>query len=78
MSAAPDFKALANASVRELQAYDPGHDIPALRARFAGIGGLCELGSNENCYGPSHRVHAALASQSPLLQRYPDPSGKAL
>lgn len=78
MAAVPDFTALANPPLRNLQAYDPGHDIPALRARFADIGGLLELGSNENCHGPSARVQAALSAQLPLLHRYPDPSGKAL
>ena len=78
MAAAPDFGALANAPIRNLQAYDPGHDIPALRARFGASGGLLELGSNENCYGPSPAVQAALARQSGLLHRYPDPAGKAL
>lgn len=78
MAAVPDFAALANPPLRNLQAYDPGHDIPALRARFEHAGGLLELGSNENRHGPSARVHAALAAQLPLLHRYPDPSGKAL
>lgn len=78
MAAVPDFRALANPPLRNLQAYDPGHDIPALRARFEHAGGLLELGSNENRHGPSALVHAALAAQLPLLHRYPDPSGKAL
>lgn len=78
MAAIPDFTALANPALRCLRAYDPGHDIPALRTRFAGTGGLLEMGSNENCYGPSQSVHAALASQWTSLHRYPDPSGKAL
>jgi histidinol-phosphate aminotransferase len=78
MAAIPDFTALANPALRCLRAYDPGHDIPALRGRFAACGGLLEMGSNENCYGPSQSVHAALAAQSPSLHRYPDPAGKAL
>lgn len=78
MAAKVDFSALANPSMRNLQAYDPGHDIPGLRMRFAGFGGLCELGSNENCYGPSGRVYPALAGETRLLHRYPDPSGKSL
>lgn len=78
MAAIPDFTALANPALRCLQAYDPGHDIPALRARFADSGGLLEMGSNENCYGPSESVYAALAAQSASLHRYPDPAGKAL
>ena len=38
-----------------LKAYDPGHDLPALRRRFAGDA-LTELGSNENSIGPSAKV----------------------
>lgn len=78
MSPAVDFSVLANPSIRLLKAYDPGHDIPALRSRFATDGGLLELGSNENCYGPSPAVYSALAAEMTALNRYPDPSGKAL
>ena len=73
-----DFRSQAVPAIRALKAYDPGHDIPALRMQFADNTGLLELGSNENCYGQSARVQAALAAQMPLLNRYPDPSGKAL
>jgi histidinol-phosphate aminotransferase len=73
-----DFKSQAVPAIRALKAYDPGHDIPALRMQFADGAGLLELGSNENCYGQSAQVQAALAAQMPLLNRYPDPSGKAL
>lgn len=73
-----DFKALANPAVRNLLAYDPGHDIPALRKDFAGSGGLLELGSNENCYGPSPNIKPGLQSELDNLFRYPDPAGKAL
>ena len=73
-----DFKALANPAVRNLLAYDPGHDIPALRKDFAGSGGLLELGSNENCYGPSPNIKPGLQEELDCLFRYPDPAGKAL
>jgi len=73
-----DFKALANPAVRTLRAYDPGHDVPALRKEFAGRGGLLELGSNENCYGPSPRIHRGVQAELDSLFRYPDPAGKAL
>lgn len=72
------FSNLAVPAIRALKAYDPGHDIPALRQHFANSTGLLELGSNENCYGPSPQVHAAIAAQMTALHRYPDPSGKAL
>ncbi len=73
-----DFSDCANPAVRSLVAYDPGHDVPALRIDFATRGGLLELGSNENCYGPSPAVIPALLSELNALYRYPDPSGKQL
>lgn len=73
-----DFKTLANPAVRTLLAYDPGHDVPALRRLFADSGGLLELGSNENCYGPSPLVLQGLQAELDMSFRYPDPAGKAL
>ena len=73
-----DFKALANPAIRSLLAYDPGHDIPSLRQAFADKSGLLELGSNENCYGPSPRIQIGLQAELNDIFRYPDPSGKAL
>ena len=78
MPAAPDFKALANPAIRTLSAYDPGHDIPSLRRRFADAGGLLELGSNENPFGPSPLVLTAIHAELAHLHRYPDPAGMAL
>jgi len=80
VSARPDdsFDAakLANPAIAALRAYDPGHDLPALRQRF-GVR-IAELGSNENPLGPSPRaldaMHAALADSF----RYPDPRGASL
>ena len=46
------FSRLAHRGVQGLRAYDPGHDLVALRRRFAEAQ-LVELGSNENPYGPS-------------------------
>ena len=68
--------ALANAATRKLGAYDPGHDLPALRKRFGST--LAELGSNENPLGPSPRALAAIQSALPEVLRYPDPKGGAL
>jgi histidinol-phosphate aminotransferase len=73
-----DFKALANPAIRSLVAYDPGHDIPSLRRTFANKDGLLELGSNENCYGPSPLIEQGLQAELNDIFRYPDPSGKAL
>ncbi|HET7843445.1 MAG TPA: histidinol-phosphate transaminase [Xanthomonadales bacterium] len=61
-----------------LRAYDPGHDLPALRAKRA-PGALVELGSNENSFGPSPRVFEALrTAAAEEVWRYPDPLGLAL
>jgi histidinol-phosphate aminotransferase len=71
-----DAAKLANAATRGLRAYDPGHDLPALRKRFGAT--LAELGSNENPVGPSPRALAAIQSELANLFRYPDPKGGAL
>jgi histidinol-phosphate aminotransferase len=65
---------LAVPAVRALRAYDPGHDLVALRRRFAPEL-LVELGSNENPYGASPRARAAAAAALDELHRYPDPLG---
>jgi histidinol-phosphate aminotransferase len=71
-----DAGALANAATRALRAYDPGHDLPALRKRFGS--NLAELGSNENPLGPSPHAIAAIQAALPEAFRYPDPKGLAL
>lgn len=73
----PDFDALANAGIQGLRAYDPGHDIVALRQRFPNAA-LLELGSNESPYGPSPKAREALLECLRELHRYPDPLGTAL
>src|SRR3546814_12916350 len=63
---------LAAPAVRGLRAYDPGHDLVALRRRDAATG-LIELGSHANPSGPSPR---ALAAGTPALgeeHRHPEP-----
>lgn len=74
--AAPDFDALAQPGIRSLRAYDPGHDLVALRAAHAGA--LIELGSNESPFGVAPGVRDAIAATLPDIHRYPDPSGVAL
>jgi histidinol-phosphate aminotransferase len=65
-------------AIARLRAYDPGHDLPALRARF-GATGLSELGSNESPFGPAPAVLAALSRvDATALLRYPDPQGLSL
>jgi histidinol-phosphate aminotransferase len=71
-----DAVALANIATRKLAAYDPGHDLPALRKRFGAA--LAELGSNENPLGPSPRALAAIGAALPEAWRYPDPKALAL
>lgn len=68
------FAALAQPGIRGLRAYDPGHDLVALRRRFADAQ-LVELGSNENPCGPSPRARAAVLATLDDLYRYPDPRG---
>ena len=66
-----DGSALANVPTRKLRAYDPGHDLPALRRRFAAE--LAELGSNENPLGPAPGAMAAVRKALAQTHRYPDP-----
>ena len=68
------FAALARPGIRGLRAYDPGHDLVALRARRA-PGMLVELGSNENPLGPSPAARRALLDVMHQVHRYPDPLG---
>lgn len=70
-----DAQALAQPAVRALRAYDPGHDIVALRDAHRG---LVELGSNENPYGPSPAAKQAVLETINQLHRYPDPLGGRL
>ncbi len=64
--------------VAALAAYDPGHDLEALRAR-APPGGLVELGSNENAFGPCAGALAVVrGSDATALRRYPDPHARSL
>ena len=73
-SAEPCFDALAQVGIRGLHAYDPGHDLIAMRRRF-GEAVLLELGGNENPYGPSPLASAAVFDSLNALHRYPDPLG---
>ena len=73
MSRAPDFSALAQPGIRGLRAYDPGHDLVALRREARDV--LTELGSNENSHGPSPMALAAARAALDDAFRYPDPLG---
>ena len=67
------FASLAQPGIRALRAYDPGHDLVALRRRCDSL--LIELGSNENPYGASPATRAAMLDVMHELHRYPDPLG---
>ena len=69
-----DFERLARPGLRELRAYDPGHDLVALRRSFAEAQ-LVELGSNENPYGASPKAIEAIVAALPGIHIYPDPLG---
>ncbi len=71
----PDFAGLVRPGIRGLRAYDPGHDLVALRR---GREDLVELGANENSWGCSERVADAIFSAMSSLYRYPDPLGSGL
>lgn len=71
-----DAARLANPATAKLRAYDPGHDLPALRERFGAA--IAELGSNENPLGPSPGALRAMRAALPAVSRYPDPRGLAL
>jgi histidinol-phosphate aminotransferase len=63
-------------ALRALKAYDPGHDLPALRQKHGDA--LVELGSNENSLGPSPKARAAMQAALADAWRYPDPNAWAL
>ena len=68
------FAALANPGIQRLRAYDPGHDLVALRRHFQDQC-LVELGSNENPHGASPAARAAMLDVMHDVHRYPDPLG---
>lgn len=70
------FSARARAGIGGLRAYDPGHDIVALRRAHGPA--LVELGSNENPFGAAPGVRAAVLGCLDTLHRYPDPRGGGL
>ena len=71
-----DATKLANVATSALRAYDPGHDLPALRKRFGAA--IAELGSNENPLGPSPLAIDAMRNALGETFRYPDPRGLSL
>lgn len=70
-------RALYRTVVPTLVPYNAGLGIEDIRRRFAPPR-IAKLASNENPYGPSPRVHAALSSESLFLEHYPDPQCRDL
>ncbi len=71
-----DAFVLANPVAARLRAYDPGHDLAVLRARYGPM--LAELGANENPDGPGPAARAAMQQALAVTHRYPDPRAAAL
>lgn len=68
-----DFRFLANDGVRELMPYQPGKSIEAVKAEL-GLKKVIKLASNENPFGPSKQVLAAIQQALPKLSSYPEES----
>lgn len=68
---------LARPVARALPAYNAGLSSAAVRQRY-GVERIARLGSNENPYGASPAVRAALATLADDIWTYPDPSCTAL
>lgn len=67
----PDFRSLANVSVRNLIPYQPGKPIEEVE-RELGIKSSIKLASNENPLGPSPLALQALQNALPAVHIYPD------
>ena len=70
-----DFERLARPGLRDLRAYDTGHDLVALRRSFAEAQ-LVELGSNENPYGASPKAIEAIVAGRPRSIPAPGDGGE--
>lgn len=65
-----DFKKLAGKSISDITPYKPGKPVKELE-RELGIKSAVKLASNENPFGPSPKVKAAIKEFFPELSRYP-------
>lgn len=63
--------------LEQLQVYQAGKTAKDLKDIYNIQGEMLKLSSNENVYGPSPKVKAALTNIE-ALERYPDPTGGAL
>jgi histidinol-phosphate aminotransferase len=64
-------------AIRTLPAYNSGLSAEHVRARYQ-VSEVAKLGSNENPWGASPRVHAALAGALQDAAQYPDPGSDVL
>lgn len=69
----PDFEALANPYVLEVEPYIPGKPIEEVQREF-GLDYVVKLASNENLLGPSPRAIAAAKKELESVNLYPDAS----
>ena len=71
------IRRIARPEARDLPAYNAGLSSDAVRQRF-GLDTIARLGSNENPFGPSPAVGAALRDMADAIGQYPDANSTAL
>ena len=71
------IRRIARVEARDLPAYNAGLSSDAVRQRF-GLDTIARLGSNENPFGPSPAVAAALSAMADAIGQYPDANSTAL
>ena len=71
------IRRIARVEARDLPAYNAGLSSDAVRRRF-GVDTIARLGSNENPFGPSPAVGAALRDMADAIGQYPDANSTAL
>lgn len=77
MGCAADFVANLRPEIRTLPAYNSGLSAEYVRARY-GVARVAKLGSNENPWGTTSRVVAAIATAAADAALYPDPGSEDL
>ena len=71
------FLSATRAAIRELPLYNSGLSIDYVRKHY-GVDKIAKLGSNENPYGPSPKVIAAVANAAAEIGLYPEASCDSL
>src|ERR1700729_3620303 len=77
MTSSGTFLDTLRPAIRTLPAYNSGLSAEHVRARYH-VSEVAKLGSNENPWGASPRVHAALAEAIQDVGLYPDPGSDPL